>query len=74
MGRMTSTKEDNFTKRLKQCWGSELDPEFVSPETAGAEELPQYVETMPIEKQFKRGTGTGTYSRNTGFKNEGGEE
>jgi hypothetical protein len=38
MGRMTSTKEDNFISRLKETMDSELEPELVTPQTAGCEE------------------------------------
>jgi len=69
MSGMKSTKDDNFTRRLKETWGSELEPELVTPMTAGAEELPQYEGTFPLTKQFKRTLGTGTMSVNTGFKN-----
>jgi hypothetical protein len=74
MAGMKITKDDNFTRRLKETWGSELEPELVSPVTAGAEELPQYEDTFPLTKQFKRTSGTGTMSVNTGFDNKGGRE
>jgi hypothetical protein len=73
-GWMKSTKDDQFTKRLAETMDSELDPELITPMTAGAEELPQYQKTFPLTCQFKRSSGTGTYSLNTNFKNEGDEE
>ena len=70
MGAMKQTKDDAFSRRLKECMDSTLDPEMATPMTGGVEELPQYEETFPLTKQFKRSSGTGTYSRNTGYKNE----
>jgi hypothetical protein len=44
----------NFERRLKETMGSELEPEMVTPNTAGAEELPDYVENFPLVDQFNQ--------------------
>jgi hypothetical protein len=36
-------RKDNFERRLKETMGSELDPEMVTPNTAGSEELSESV-------------------------------
>jgi hypothetical protein len=46
-------RADNFERRLKETVGSELEPEMVTPNTAGEEELP-YEETFPIVRQFNQ--------------------
>jgi hypothetical protein len=56
---------------MAETWGSELDPEMVTPNTAGLEELPDYLEIFPIEKQFKQtNMGPVPYSRNTNRTNK----
>jgi len=42
----------NFTGRLADTINSELDPEQVTPNTAGAEELPEYESVFPLTRQF----------------------
>jgi len=41
----------NFERRLKETTESALEPEMVTPNTAGQEELP-YTEVFPLVKQF----------------------
>lgn len=53
MGRMTSTKEDNFERRLRTTWDSELDPEMVTPNTAGCEEQ-EGREIFPLVNKFNQ--------------------
>lgn len=45
---------ENFERRLRETMDSELEPEQITPNTAGAEELPEYVETFPLVKQFNQ--------------------
>jgi hypothetical protein len=47
-------RERNFTERLRRTSGSELEPEQVTPNTAGAEELPEYEEIFPLTRQFRQ--------------------
>lgn len=42
----------NFTGRLADTINSELDPEQVTPNSAGAEELPEYESIFPLTRQF----------------------
>ena len=49
-----STFDTNLKKRMAETWGSELDPEMVTPMTAGSEELPDQNETFPLIKQFRQ--------------------
>ena len=44
----------NFERRLRETADSELEPELVSPQTAGAEELSDYEEIFPLPRQFKQ--------------------
>lgn len=44
-------RSENFERRLKQTMNSELDPELVTPMTAGCEEL-DYTETFPLVEDF----------------------
>jgi hypothetical protein len=53
MGRMTSTKDDNFVRRLKETMGSELEPEMVTPQTAGCEET-EGKEIFPLVSVFNQ--------------------
>ena len=46
--------ESNFARRLEETMNSELDPEHVTPQTAGAEELPEYESIFPLTEQFKQ--------------------
>jgi hypothetical protein len=63
---MDSTFDINLKKRMAETMNSELDPELISPVTAGAEELPYYEETFPLSKQFRQSNmGEIPYSRNT---------
>jgi hypothetical protein len=51
----TSTdRSDNFERRLKQTFGSENDPEMVTPNTAGSEELPEFNENFPLIDTFSQ--------------------
>jgi hypothetical protein len=69
---MSSTFDDNLKKRMTECWGSELDPEMVTPNTAGSEEEPYKDEVFPLIKQFRQSNmGDRPYSRNT---NRGGKK
>jgi len=47
-------RSDNFTRRLKETIGSELEPEQVTPNTAGSEELPSFDEIFPMIRQFNQ--------------------
>lgn len=46
-------RTDNFERRLKKTMGSELDPEMITPNTAGSEEL-DYDENFPLIDQFEQ--------------------
>jgi hypothetical protein len=46
-------RSDNFKRRLAETMESELEPEQITPNTAGAEELP-YDEKFPLVKQFNQ--------------------
>ena len=61
-----SQRFDNFEERLKVTLGSELEPEYVSPETAGSEDLPEYIENFPLHKQFRQTNMTSRATRGTG--------
>ena len=60
-----STFDRNLKARMNVTMDSELEPELVTPMSAGAEELVEYEEIFPLTKQFgqtnmrspKRGTG-----------------
>lgn len=56
-----STFDKNLEQRLKETIDSELEPEFVTPMTAGAEELPEYQGVFPLTRQMNQ-----TNMRNTG--------
>jgi hypothetical protein len=43
----------NFERRLRETMDTESDPEQITPNTAGAEELP-YEENFPLVKQFNQ--------------------
>lgn len=47
----STERGENFERRLRQTMDSELESEFVTPQTAGAEELPEYEDTFPLTKQ-----------------------
>jgi hypothetical protein len=47
-------RADNFERRLKTTMGSELEPEMVTPNTAGYEELTPYEENFPLVKEFNQ--------------------
>ena len=47
----SSTKEDNFTRRLRETMGTETDPEMYTPQTAGCEET-EGKENFPIVEEF----------------------
>lgn len=51
---MASTFDTNLKKRMDECWNSELEPELVSPATAGVEELPYQEDTFPLTRQFRQ--------------------
>lgn len=44
----------NFGRRLSETMGSELEPEQVTPNSAGAEELTEYEEVFPLTRQFNQ--------------------
>ena len=46
-------RSDNFERRLRQTMDSELQPEQVTPNTAGAEEL-DYNEKFPLVDDLKQ--------------------
>jgi hypothetical protein len=46
-------RDSNFERRLKETMGSELEPEMITPNTAGEEELP-YEENFPLVNQFNQ--------------------
>jgi hypothetical protein len=66
----------NFERRLKQTMGSELTPEMVTPNSAGAEELP-YNEKFPLVDEFNEtnmfpgGRRKGSGQRQNGDDNQG---
>jgi hypothetical protein len=62
-------RSDNFERRLKETMGSELEPEMVTPNTGGPEELTDYVPTFPLVKQFNQ-----TNMRSGGNRKGGGQE
>jgi hypothetical protein len=47
-------RKDNFERRLKETMGSELDPEMVTPNTAGSEELSEYDSKFPLINEFRQ--------------------
>jgi hypothetical protein len=47
-------RKDNFERRLKETMGSELDPEMVTPNTAGSEELSEYDSKFPLIDEFRQ--------------------
>jgi len=49
-----SHRASNFERRLRTTDNSELEPEMVTPQTAGAEELPEYEEVFPLTEQFRQ--------------------
>ena len=60
-------RAENFHARLRSCIDSELEPEQVTPNTAGAEELPEYEEVFPLTQQFRQTNLHGT--NRTGRRN-----
>jgi hypothetical protein len=62
-------RSDNFTRRLKETIGSELEPELVTPNTAAEEEMPDRAEVIPLLNQFKQTNGRGRNSRSRGGQN-----
>lgn len=52
--RTPTDRSSNFEDRLKQTIDSELEPEQVTPNTAGFEELPEYEENFPLVRQFNQ--------------------
>ena len=56
----------NFGRRLNECLHSELEPEQATPNTAGAEELPEYEEIFPLTRQFRQTNFHGTNSGRRG--------
>lgn len=77
-----SSLDRNLEKRMKQTWDSELDPELVTPMTAGFEEEPDKAEVFPIVRQFHQtnmragvgGGGTGKGSRHRSNQSERGHD
>jgi len=45
-------RNDNFERRLRETMDTESDPEMFTPNSAGAEELTDYVENFPLVKEF----------------------
>jgi hypothetical protein len=69
---MASTFDENLKKRMAECWQSELDPEMVTPNTAGAEEEPYKEEVFTLTRQFRQSNmGSRPQSINT---NRGGKK
>jgi tRNA A-37 threonylcarbamoyl transferase component Bud32 len=60
-----SSLDKNLAKRMAVTMDSELDPELVTPMSAGYEEEPDKGDVFPIVKQFKQTNMRGRYSRNT---------
>jgi hypothetical protein len=48
-----SDKNDNFIRRLKETMDSELEPEMVTPDTAGCEEQ-EGREVFPLVNEFNQ--------------------
>jgi hypothetical protein len=46
-------RASNFTRRLAETIGTETDPEVVTPQTGGVEELP-YEDVFPLVNQFNQ--------------------
>lgn len=64
-----STLDDNLAKRMRVTRDSELEPELITPQTAGQEELGEYDDMFPLVRQSKqtnmrstRGRGPGSLS------------
>ena len=53
-GNPESHRNANFERRLRETMDSELEPEQVTPNTAGAEDLPEYEEVFPLVKEFNQ--------------------
>jgi len=53
-GNPESHRNSNFEKRLKETMDSELEPEMITPNTAGSEEL-DYDDAFPLIRQFRQG-------------------
>lgn len=47
-------RTDNFESRLKKTMNSELEPEMITPNTAGSEDLPDYDSKFPLVDQFNQ--------------------
>ena len=45
---------ENFERRLRETMDSELEPEQITPNTGGSEELPSYDDTFPLIRQFRQ--------------------
>lgn len=52
-GNPETHRNGNFEKRLRETMDSELEPEMVTPNTGGSEEL-DYDEKFPLIDQFKQ--------------------
>ena len=63
-----SHRGGNFERRLRETWNSELEPEQVTPNTAGAEELPEYEEIFPLVRQLRS-----TNMRSSGGRRKGND-
>lgn len=44
----------NFERRLRTTIDSELEPESITPNSAGAEELTEYESVFPLTRQFSQ--------------------
>lgn len=47
-------RSSNFERRLRETNNSELEPEQVTPNSAGAEELPEYEQVFTLPRQFQQ--------------------
>jgi hypothetical protein len=64
--RTPTDRSSNFEDRLKQTQDSELDPEMVTPNTAGEEETPDHEENFPLTKQFRQTNMRGRRGKSAG--------
>lgn len=53
-GNPATHRNENFERRLRETMDSELEPELVTPNTGGPEELPDYVDTFPLVREFNQ--------------------
>lgn len=65
---------ENFERRLRQTMNTESDPEQFTPNTAGAEELPEYEENFPLTKQFNQTNMRGRGGTKRGSQSQRGKD